>query len=91
MADRLESAQNGQPLTFECVKREAKIEDHVRCDFVFKANWPIPPEPGQVFRFQETNYEDQKGQVDLSFAAEQGFGLDQRHEPDDSAESAAEH
>src|SRR5436305_2943510 len=68
LADRLEAAQNDRPLTFECVERSWVVEDHVRCKFIFRARWPTPPEPGQRFRFDETNYEKQTGQIDLGFA-----------------------
>ena len=42
----------------------------------------MSPEPGQRFRFEETNYEKQKGQIDLGFAAGQAFELTDRREPD---------
>ena len=82
LADRLEAFQNDAALTFVCTGRVWRIEDHVRFDFVIRAKWPAPASPGQSFRFQETNYENQKGQIDLSFAADQGFELANRREPD---------
>jgi ABC-type nickel/cobalt efflux system permease component RcnA len=83
LADRLESSLDGIPLTFASAgEPRVTMVDHVQFDFVFRAPWPGPLEPGSTFRLNEANYEDQKGQVDLSFAPEQGLTLADRREPD---------
>ncbi|HLW67642.1 MAG TPA: hypothetical protein VKS79_20160 [Gemmataceae bacterium] len=83
IADRLEAWQNDQPLTFVCkVTKEPKVEDHVLCRFEFFAKWPLPLEGPQRFRLVETNFEDEKGNIDLGFAQEQGASLSGKQEPD---------
>jgi ABC-type nickel/cobalt efflux system permease component RcnA len=83
IADRLEAWQNDKPLTFVCKKsHEPKVEDHVLCRFEFFAKWPLRLEGPQQFRLTETNFEDEKGQVDLGFAPEQGGSLSDTREPD---------
>jgi ABC-type nickel/cobalt efflux system permease component RcnA len=83
IADRLEGWQNDKPLNFECTEiKEPKLEDHVRCEFVFVAKWPEPISGRQRFRLQDTYFDDKKGQVDLGFDANQGLVLSDKQEPD---------
>src|SRR5262249_26441723 len=81
IADRLEARQNDKPLTFTCSSKKWQLDDHVRSDFIFTAKWPAPLDGPQQFRLVETNFEDQKGQVDFGFASEQGVTLLDRQEP----------
>src|SRR5262245_37414281 len=40
-ANNFTATLDGQPLKFTCVKRQHQLIDHLRCDFVFKAEWRL--------------------------------------------------
>ena len=54
LADGLSATLGGEPLKFVCERHEHKLvgerpEQHLRCDFVFRADWPTVPVA--IFRF----------------------------------------
>src|SRR5438094_6576002 len=65
LAARLSASANGKELKFTCVQREPALKDekgeslgHVRCDFVFQAEFALPDKENRLV-FDETNYYEQ--------------------------------
>jgi len=75
IADGLEAWQGQQPLTFRCEKKSWSSEHNIVCTFLFSAPWPSPPGSTVRFRLEENNFKDQRGTVDLAFAAQHGGEL----------------
>lgn len=87
LAGNLLTRANGNSLKFVCSKRDQRLRDekgevlgHLRCDFVFRASFPAAAE--NVLTFQETNYHDQPGKVDLAFGQIEGFVVVSKAQPD---------
>src|SRR5262249_59111753 len=77
LARLLHATMDGMPLPFACVKREYQILDHLRCDFLFRADWRPSPGRAHRFTFHAGHYAGQPGFVKLGIAA--GSPLRVRH------------
>jgi nickel/cobalt exporter len=77
LADNLRGTLDGGQLTFRPESHAISPDrDHLRIDFVFKADWqPAPPPATHAFAFEDQNFEDRSGKVTLTLAAS-GDGLD---------------
>lgn len=76
LADRMPIKLNGKPveLTCEAKDRMPRLVDekgqklgHLRCEFMFHAEIPLPAEGESKFTFREANFQLQQGQVLLRF------------------------
>jgi ABC-type nickel/cobalt efflux system permease component RcnA len=87
LADRLDVWQDDKLLTFACVERKWKVDDHLYCDFTFVAPWAQQSAGGGRLRVSVRKPERQErihvenGRLDLAFADEQGLTLTERSEP----------
>lgn len=59
---------DGEELPFTCIRHEHEVLDHLRCDFVFRANWQLRPGQPHEFTFREGNYVKEIGLIRLSLA-----------------------
>lgn len=89
LADRLIAKHNGVPVDFVCVDRKQTLQDdkgepldHLRCDFVFRAQVPCFPDQENVFSFREGNYQEQEGVINLAVANEANLSVISKIEPD---------
>jgi len=76
LAGGLEASLDGKGLTFRCVEHRHQLIDpqnHLRCEFVFRAEWKLAPGTEHTLAFREGNYKGPRGQVTLALGA--GLGI----------------
>jgi ABC-type nickel/cobalt efflux system permease component RcnA len=72
----LRATLDGQPLVLAPEhSRHEILPDHIRCDFVFRAPWKLPPAGSYRFDFRDTNFQGKPGQVKVSLATAAGVQL----------------
>jgi ABC-type nickel/cobalt efflux system permease component RcnA len=89
LADNLDVKLDGKPLKLRCTARNHTLRgkddrplDHLRCDFVFQADWKLAEGEKHTLAFHEGNYELEAGRVRLSLANEAAVELLEKSEPD---------
>jgi nickel/cobalt exporter len=81
LAAGLEGRLDGRPLTFRLAHHEHRLLDHLRCDFLFIADWR-PGDGAHSFSFREGNYpEDDFSKLHLTLTDAFGLRLRQRSVP----------
>jgi ABC-type nickel/cobalt efflux system permease component RcnA len=60
IAGGLKARLDGRPLTFRCVRQEFQVLDHLRCDFVFQADWRPVPDVRHSCTVRDTNFKDDR-------------------------------
>jgi ABC-type nickel/cobalt efflux system permease component RcnA len=90
-ANRLFASGNDKPLEWTCVSRQARLKDeegkplgHLRCDFVFEGTFVVHRNRPNTFVFEEKNYFDQAGQINVRLVNEAGLEIASRWEPDEA-------
>jgi ABC-type nickel/cobalt efflux system permease component RcnA len=82
LASNLSAALDRQELEFRCVSNKHQRDtDHLRCDFIFRAEWKPPSGQPARFTFQEGNYVLDPGRIDLSLVAAEGVTLLKTEQP----------
>jgi ABC-type nickel/cobalt efflux system permease component RcnA len=56
LSGNLAARLDGKPLTFTCERQGYQVLDHLRCEFVFRAEWQLGPGP-HAFTFREGNFD----------------------------------
>jgi hypothetical protein len=85
LADNLVARLDGRPLTFACVGRRYEMQDHLRCDYRFRAPWSPQPGREHTFDFREGNYDlDDFSQLRLRLASNSEITLTRQDEPDEA-------
>src|SRR5262245_12567136 len=75
LADGLKATLDDRPLSFRCVEyryQEVDPQNHLRCEFVFRAPWNLRPGAKHRFAFQEANFKSRPGRVTLALNAAPG-------------------
>ncbi|HKB35388.1 MAG TPA: sulfite exporter TauE/SafE family protein [Gemmataceae bacterium] len=76
LAAGLKARLDDEPLSFRCTERrfrEVDPENHLRFEFVFRADWKPRPDADHTFAFREANFEGPPGQVTLALNAGRGI------------------
>jgi nickel/cobalt exporter len=81
LADQLIVTLDDQPVTLRCVEQRYEVLDHLRCEYIFQADWS--PKPGTAHRleFHDTTYEREPGRVRLTLAEDAAVDLTHRTAP----------
>jgi len=89
LADNLIARFNGRALTFTCMKQGHEVLDHLRCDFVFRAEWM--PESGRRsdMTFQDGTFYLEAGMVRLALSVETPLAVLAKKEPDAALQERA--
>lgn len=66
IAEKLAATVDGKPLEFKLVKQDLDLTDHIRCRYEFQAPWSPPVGKGAKFEFEDNNFADQAGIMNLS-------------------------
>jgi hypothetical protein len=80
-ADNLVAKLDGQSLTFTCVQKEFQTLDHLRCAFQFRAPWQLRGGTRHDFRFWDSNYEFEQGEVSLTLRDRPPLNVLSKDEP----------
>ena len=70
LAKQLDARLDSQRLSFKLKQRKHLVLDHLRCEYVFEAEWKPSLEKEQIFTFEETNFFEEPGSVRLSLEAD---------------------
>lgn len=75
---------DGKELTFTCIEQSARLLDHVRCDYRFRARWTLTGSGKHAFTFRDTNFHtDIVSAIHLSLAGSPELTLSEVVTPDD--------
>jgi len=66
IGERLAATLDGQRLEFRLEKQDLDLSDHIRCRYEFRAAWALPPGKRAKFVFEDNNFIDQPGILNLS-------------------------
>jgi ABC-type nickel/cobalt efflux system permease component RcnA len=71
LVDQLFASLDGQTVTLRCVEQKYEILDHLRCDFIFIADWSISGE--HRLEFRDDTFPKEPGRVKLTLTQEDGI------------------
>lgn len=66
IAEKFSASLEDHPLEFQLVKQELDLSDHIRCRYEFKAAWVLPVGRAVTFAFEDNNFADQPGIMNLT-------------------------
>src|SRR5262245_6710488 len=93
LADRMPARFNGKPVELACSEKERtpRLVDengeplgHLRCEFVFRAEVPLPADQDSTLWFREANFQLQAGQIIVLFANDAGLKVQNLVAPDEA-------
>jgi len=79
LIDQMFASLDGQSMTFRCVEQKYEILDHLRCDFIFVADWSIFGE--HHLEFHDDTFPKEPGRVKLTLTQEDGVTILSRTVP----------
>jgi ABC-type nickel/cobalt efflux system permease component RcnA len=87
LADQLIAMLDDAPLTLHCVEQRYEVLDHLRCEFIFQANWAPSPRTEHRLAFHDHTYEREPGRVRLALAADESINVIRRTVPGSALQS----
>jgi ABC-type nickel/cobalt efflux system permease component RcnA len=81
LADQLIATLDDAPLTLRCVEQRYEVLDHLRCEFIFRANWAPSPGTEHHLAFHDHTYEREPGRVRLALSADESINVVRRTVP----------
>ncbi len=81
LADQLFATLDDNPVTLRCVEQRFEVLDHLRCDYVFQADWSPAPGADHRLEFRDNTYEREPGRVRLSLAEDAAVNVSRRTAP----------
>jgi ABC-type nickel/cobalt efflux system permease component RcnA len=84
LAYNLDASLDGKPLTFQCVEKQFQTLDHLRCDYRFRAEFPMAEGAPRRFTLRENNFDQEAGHVALSLVTESGVAVVEQTVPDEA-------
>ena len=79
IADHLFASLDDKPLLLRVVERKYDLLDHLRCEFIFVADWALTGE--QQFEFRDESFPKEPGRVKLFLSEEGGVVATRRTAP----------
>src|SRR5262245_32308415 len=89
LADQLAASLNDKPLTLRCVEHRFEVLDHLRCDFIFQADWAPAPGVEHELEFHDPTYDREPGRVKLSLSEDAAVSIVRRTVPRSLLQSRA--
>lgn len=85
LADQMFGSLDGTALNLRCVEQKHDVLDHLRCDFIFVADWSLPV--AKQFEFRDETFPNEPGRLKLTLADDGGVIVTQRVAPPSSLQS----
>jgi ABC-type nickel/cobalt efflux system permease component RcnA len=89
LADQIVATLDGKPLTLRCVEQRFEVLDHLRCDFIFQADWTPAPGIEHDLEFHDPTYDREPGRVKLSLSEDAAVSIVRRTVPSSLLQSRA--
>jgi ABC-type nickel/cobalt efflux system permease component RcnA len=81
LADQMFAALDDKPLDLKCVEQKYEVLDHLRCDFIFVAEWKPAAMVQSRFEFHDQTFPKEPGRVKLTLAEDIGVSIVKRTAP----------
>src|SRR5581483_8198931 len=68
LADQLLVTLDDKALTLRCVEQRYEVLDHLRCEYIFVADWSLAPGGEHRLEVHDTSYDREPGRVKLGLS-----------------------
>lgn len=79
LPDQMFASLDGAALNLRCIEKHFEALDHLRCDFIFVAEWTLPGP--KAFAFRDETFPNEPGRVKLTIAEDAGIAISKRVAP----------
>jgi ABC-type nickel/cobalt efflux system permease component RcnA len=81
LADQLLATLDDQTVTLRCVEQRYEVLDHLRCEYIFQADWSPKLGVGHRLELRDTTFEREPGRVRLTLAEDEAVTVTRRTVP----------